>query len=500
MDLPSTLPLLLPSQLSTLWNALSALFGVDTKTTTISAPTEPSSNSGDQTLQTSIDDASWDELRAALRFMLDKVPDNDGWSAIGYALLSLQRTRPARQLWVEFSKKAVGYEEGAPQRWWDAHCAQQPRSDYRHIFTIARGYGWGKASAPDAFAPIENPAPSPDADLDVNPAAGPERPIIRIAAKALRENVVQLETVLEPEIYSQGSLLTRVSREHLNDAIKRAEDQPRLISVSAAQVRVISMERADFQKYDARKREAPWYDCDCPLDLASTFLSMGQWTRLKPLEAIARSPFVRPDGSICETPGYDPRARAIYLPNRSYPSVPDRPTVDDARAALVRILSPFDQFPWYDQASRSAFASHILTEAARIAISTSPMFWYTAPTAGTGKSLLSVMPSLIVHGNEPAMRPWAVEGEELRKTLFASLLAGDRSIAFDNVPNGYKARAPELCAFLTSAIWQDRKLGASETHAIPNRAVVSASGNNVTPVSDLADGLLLCASMLIARR
>ena len=76
------------------------------------------------------------------------------------------------------------------------------------------------------------------------------------------------------------------------------------------------------------------------------------------------------------------------------------------------------------------------------------MFWYTAQYAGTGKTLLSETPALIVHGVEPAGRPWVTNNhEELRKTLLASLIAGDRSIGFDNLPNGTKARSPELCAF-----------------------------------------------------
>jgi hypothetical protein len=56
-------------------------------------------------------------------------------------------------------------------------------------------------------------------------------------------------------------------------------------------------------------------------------------------------------------------------------------------------------------AARSAFVSHILTEAVRLAINCVPMFWYTAPNAGTGKTLLSEMPAMIVHGVEPAVRP-----------------------------------------------------------------------------------------------
>jgi len=47
-------------------------------------------------------------------------------------------------------------------------------------------------------------------------------------------------------------------------------------------------------------------------------------------------------------------------------------------------------------------------------------------------------------------------------------------------------RSPELCALLTSPMWKDRKLGASEVVEIPNRSVLSASGNNITPVADMA--------------
>jgi hypothetical protein len=43
-----------------------------------------------------------------------------------------------------------------------------------------------------------------------------------------------------------------------------------------------------------------------------------------------------------------------------------------------------------------------------------------------------------------------------------------------------------LEAFLTSAMWKDRKLGESVTTAIPNKTVLVASGNNLTPVSALA--------------
>jgi hypothetical protein len=504
--LPSEFPRLSPQQLDQLWAVLSTTFGMpgDTKATpTSSSPTDSSTSTSlseqDFTLQCALSETDWNDLCSALKSLLDKVPTNDDWSEIGYSLLSIQKTRPARQLWIEFSKKAVGYEgDDAPEKWWDAHCNQTPRSDYRHVFTIARSHGWGKQSSPDSFAPVQQTPTGSDsgAEISVDPLPPPERPVIQVADAALVENLAQLEQVLQPIVYAQGSQLTRVSQDYLDDGIIRdlLADLPHLISVNVAQVRVESMKLADFARFvkpiGKPRNDSPnagtWARCSCPPELAGTFLDMGQWRRLRPLNAIARSPFVRPDGSICDMSGYDALARALYIPAIEYPPIPAEPDEQMASDALERLLAPFAEFPFQTAAARSAFAVHILTEAARIALPTSPAFWYTAPNAGTGKSLLSVMPSLIVHGNEPAMRPWVVDGEELRKTLFASLLAGDRSIAFDNVPNGYKARAPELCAFLTSAVWQDRKLGASEVHAIPNRAVVSASGNNVTPVADLA--------------
>jgi hypothetical protein len=96
------------------------------------------------------------------------------------------------------------------------------------------------------------------------------------------------------------------------------------------------------------------------------------------------------------------------------------------------------------------------------------------------------MPSRIVHGCGPSLRPWVESSDELRKNLLASLLAGDRTIGYDNVPNGIKVRSPFLCLFLTADVYSDRKLGVSEVPAVPNRSVVFVTGNNITPAGDLA--------------
>jgi putative DNA primase/helicase len=490
-DLPSELPTLTLQQFEALWQTLTQNFASETSSTSTTATPSvstksppPTTNSATQSSSLSVmDEPTWQEIRSALRFMLDKAEDNETWSEIGYALLSLKQFpsgATGRDVFLDFSRKAKGYTEGAPEKWWNDHKDQPTRTDYRHVFTIARARGWGKSSDPAVFTSV--PASVPEAA--VAPAnTEPEKRIIRVISSALPTNIQELNEIMREELYTQGPQhLVRLGRENLKDSIRRSTDQINMLRVSPGWARVRLTELATFMI----PRGEGYSRVSAPAELVSTWMDQTDWPHLRPLDAIARAPFVRDDGSICDTPGYDDRSRALYIPSREYPAISESPTERDARAALDGVRKVFDQFPWDTPAAESAFLAHVLSEAARLAIDRCPMFWYTAPSAGTGKSMLSEMPSIIVHGTEPALRPWVQDGDELRKTLFASLLAGDRSIAFDNVPTGHKARAPELCAFLTSAIWKDRKLGVSETYAVPNRVVVSASGNNVTPVSDLA--------------
>ena len=314
----------------------------------------------------------------------------------------------------------------------------------------------------------------------------PDKPILQISAGNVDALVRQSQEVLSPFIYTRGTELVWIGEatELPPDKIRRPSDQRSIIPVSVAYVIRQISRLATVQRYDGRAKE--YRAADWPQWLARSLLDYQNWPQLRPLDAIVRAPFVRADGTVCDEPGYDPQSRCFYDPNAEYPEIPSTVTEDDASDALATLRAPFDQFPWRTPADESAFLAHILTEAARLAVDTAPMFWYTAGNASTGKTLLSEMAALIVHGESPALRPWVSDGAELRKTLFASLLAGDRSIAFDNLPSGYKARAPELCAFLTSAVWKDRKLGESAVRALPNTAVVSASGNNVSAAGDLA--------------
>jgi primase-like protein len=481
--LPEAFPTLSEDQAGALWSLLASKWPTsespDSSTTTPS-DREPLS-SEDAELRTTISDDDWRQLNDALDSLKDFAADNDNWSEIGYALLSLQATRSVRALFTAFSQAAPNYTEGAPERWWDTHSNQIPRSDYRHIFTLARAQGWRPHVAPDAFTAPSQGEPTPGAVSSEARANGddaplpelpiPERPIFRIEGGNLPHLMEKAEQLLNPILYSRGGQLVHVRGDHV-------------VAVSAAWVARVLTEEGYWEKYDARSFD--WKRIDCPDKFASQFVNLGEWKGINALDAISSAPFIRKDGTICEQAGYDMQSRTLHDPTDTFPVVESHPDRDRAAQALVSLLRPFDQFPFVSDGARSAFAAHILTEASRLSVDRVPMFWYTAQAAGIGKSLLADMAALIVHGRAPVPRSWPNNSDELRKALYAYLLSGDRSIFFDNVPRGVKARAAELCALITSDAWSDRKLGVSEGIEVQNLAVLSASGNNVTPTGDMA--------------
>jgi putative DNA primase/helicase len=517
-DSPTHLPVLTLEQVNHLWQQLTSRYATESSPTapasksdspSSGSPGPSSSNDSVTSALTTISDQDWSQLLAALRFLLDKVADNDTWSQVGYALLSLQGSRDAEGLWYDFSQKAVGYEAGAPEAWWQAHKRAPTRTDYRHIFTLARQRGWGATSRPEDFPPVPPKASRPETENQhegvsetgegsgrsdgpngTDPGASallaplPERAIVRLVEKDYSQIIDQLELVAKPEMYTQGMNLVRLSPGHEDAKIERSDDQLMLVPITKAYARKRLGEQAMFVRFNAKKEE--WTEVAPSAEHINALLEQGSWRKLRPLDAIARAPFVRRDGSICDTPGYDSASRALLIPSAEFPAIPGDPGHADAVSALERVRGIFHQFPWASPAAESGFLAHVLSEAGRLAVNKCPMFFYNAPTAGTGKTLLQKAASIISHGSVPALRPWLGDGDEIRKTIYASLLAGDRSLLFDNVPDGVKIRSAELCAAITAENWQDRKLGESESRSVPNRAVFSASGNNISPSGDLA--------------
>ena len=230
---------------------------------------------------------------------------------------------------------------------------------------------------------------------------------------------------------------------------------------------------------------------DPPPDIAATYLArVGEW-KLRFLQGITQSPTLRIDGTVLQEPGYDAASGLLYDPgNVVFPPVRDAPSEAQARAALDVLESPFGAFAFSDEADKSVALAAVLTALVRAMFPAAPLFALDAPTAGSGKSLLSETIGIIATGHKPAMMSQGKSDEENEKRLASVLMAGDQVMVIDNCRNPIEGDF--LCTMLTQELVQPRILGKSEMRRLPTRCLVMATGNNLTLAGDVTRRALMC--------
>src|SRR5262249_11800566 len=148
-------------------------------------------------------------------------------------------------------------------------------------------------------------------------------------------------------------------------------------------------------------------------------------------------PYPRADGSIVETPGYDPETAILYVPALAFPAVPSQPSQADAQAAWARLSDLVRQFPFASDADKAVWLSALLTAIGRPAIDGPvPGIAVIGNKAGTGKGLLINTIGLIALGRKVPTTGYPFSTEEAAKVKVALALDGTPLIHLDNVPEG----------------------------------------------------------------
>jgi hypothetical protein len=122
-------------------------------------------------------------------------------------------------------------------------------------------------------------------------------------------------------------------------------------------------------------------------------------------------------------------------------------------------------------------------------MSTAPLTAFTAPAAGTGKSLLIDLMSVLATGRLMPVLSQGKNEEEFEKRLGASLLAGDACISIDNCEAPLSGAL--LCQALTQGELNIRLLGYSRNIPTAMNAAIFATGNNLVVAGDLTRRCLL---------
>lgn len=285
-------------------------------------------------------------------------------------------------------------------------------------------------------------------------------------------------------VFQRGGRLARIVRQGgQRNGVERAPDAPMFDEVGVDYLVERLTAVATFTKYDGRSKTTR--RIDCPEKVARTLLARGEYPGLPDVAAIVETPIVTAAGRLLQEPGFDAQTGLVLdFDPAFFPRVPDKPTRDQALDALATISSLIAGFAFADDVDRVAAIAMLMTGIVRPALPSAPLFLVTAPAAGSGKTHLARLVAILRSGREPAVTVF--EGDdpaEFNKRLVSLLFAGDPVVVLDNVEGDLGGA--DLCAALTSPLFQGRVLGASEMRRVPSSALWIATGNNVRPRGDL---------------
>ena len=324
------------------------------------------------------------------------------------------------------------------------------------------------------------------------PEAGDRRPTIRIVPGGMPGCVDRAEQALLDAglgIYQRGAFLVRPGWVRVEVADGRSVLAQRIIPIGDHALMEAMTAAARWERFDGRSGE--YAPMDAPMKVVKAYKDrVGHW-RLPVLTALTNAPLLRADGSLWATPGYDAASGLLYDPcGVEFPGIPERPSEEDAAAALELLRGLVATFPFVGAADRAVALSAMLTACARRSLRTAPMHAFTAPTAGSGKSKLVDLCSVIATGREAGVISQGKAEEEMEKRLGALLLAGEQVVAIDNCEA--QLGGEFLCQVLTQPVVRARILGRSEAPELPSAAFVTATGNNLVLTSDLPRRAVLC--------
>jgi len=300
--------------------------------------------------------------------------------------------------------------------------------------------------------------------------------------RVVTETVAALAT--DDTIFHRGGVLVRVIRDYQqNDAIQRAPGAATITFLPQAALRERMTKYIELTQFVQRGENLVEVLAHPPQWLVAAADARGEWPGIRHLKGVSEVPVLRPDGSLCQTPGYDEATGVLYEPSADFPPIPEDVSLDDADASVTELLDVVGDFRFESDDHRSAWLAGLLTPLARFAFEgPTPLFLVDANVRGAGKGLLVQTIGYISLGREMPVSSYAHDPDEMRKRITAIAIAGDRLVHMDNLEGIFGNDA--LDRALTATRWKDRILGKSQEVDLPLIPVWYGTGNNVAVAAD----------------
>ena len=289
------------------------------------------------------------------------------------------------------------------------------------------------------------------------------------------------------EIYQAGNELVRPVRVEVQATKGRKAVVAVLVKIDQAFLKTELSKLVDFVTWKGEVRKG----AAVPNDVVNGLLgNYGRW-RFPVVSGIVTTPTMRRDGSVLMQEGWDQATGLIVMgPLPLMPALLKKPTRDDAlRAARIIDEDLLTEFPFIDEASRSAAISGLITPVVRGVMSAAPLHASSAPAPGTGKSFLWDISAGISVGDAMPIISVGPNIEEMEKRLNTEILKGLTIFSIDNVsiPIGGDA----LCQAIERPTYRTRILSQSKGKDRLNTWTMFASGTNLRVKDDVTRRTLL---------
>ncbi len=316
---------------------------------------------------------------------------------------------------------------------------------------------------------------------------------IQIIAGELPAAADQAEAALRASgagpIFQRAGQLVHIAERPARRNDGSTDQQQAIVAIDPPALAEQLAKAAGFEKFDVRQKD--WRTIDPPVKLIDLYFARSCW-RLPDLHQLIGAPTLRTDGSVLVRPGYDPETGLYLLADLLDLTVPDKPSYRQAEAANEALTAMFSSFPLVDEPPGLALGvalAGLVGAVLRPTLPACPLIGVTAPAAGTGKSYLVDLISIIATGRRAAGVATGSKPEEFEKSLGAALLEGRPLLCLDNMVQPLAGQM--LCMTLSQERVAVRILGQSRSVEVPSAAGLFATGNNLTIRGDMARRTLL---------
>ena len=199
-------------------------------------------------------------------------------------------------------------------------------------------------------------------------------------------------------------------------------------------------------------------------------------------------PHLTDDGKLVyPKPGYDERFGTWLNPHA--PQLKTMGHSEALRWLLQDLFGLPDQggFWWHDEQSRIHALARFITPFCRglMGWMRTPLWIFDGNREGCGKDTCADLTHIAYTGRSIICAPLSKEcDDEMRKRITSALMAGSRFFHLANM-KGHVRYASLEAATDNSGVWEDRRLGVSETLTLPNETEFSFSANNATWEPDI---------------